>query len=202
MRRREGLTLPEVLVALIVLAVAVFPLIRVFSSSYVLASKQTFQEQALKIAEATLAKLMAVNFEILDNCPASVDLPFEVIHSSGTLNGRITLQGSPALGSGSVDIGRVHYGIQAQITREFFGPAGSSNALMFHYFHPLPPPDLKPEPPPPPSPPLPPFLLPPPPGLMIATYSCPDCFLKIAVTVTNPESQPVRMATFRADLRR
>ncbi|RCK76713.1 MAG: hypothetical protein OZSIB_3305 [Candidatus Ozemobacter sibiricus] len=202
MRRRDGLTLPEVLVALVILAAAVFPLIRVFGTSYALTSKQAFQEQGLKIAEAALAKLMGVQFELLDNASTSVDLPFEVIHASGSSNGKITLQGSPALGSGSVDIGRVRYDIQVQVFREFSGPAGSSNALMFHFFHALPPADPNAGPlPPPPPPPLP-FLPVPPPGLMIATYSCPDCFLRIAVTVSNPESQPVRLATFRADLRR
>ncbi len=36
---------------------------------------------------------------------------------------------------------------------------------------------------------------------VVATYSCPDPFLKLEVTVANPEGVPVTLTTFRADMR-
>lgn len=185
--RARGLTMPEVLVAIAIMAIAVFPLIRAFSQSYGLASKQAFQEQALKIGEAVLAKLLAVRFEMLDQPSGVAVVPFEVIHPSGTLNGTLELAGSPALGSGSLDTGKVTYRIETRTTREYAGPAGGPQALMFSYVLPMPPP-----PPAPPFPPVP----------TLATYSCPDPFLKLEVTVSYAEGLPVKLATFRADLRR
>lgn len=191
----KGVSLPEVLVAILIMAGALFPLIRIFSRSYLHSSKQAYQEQALKIAEGVLAKLMAVQFELLEAPSGAVDLPFEVVHGNGSIGGQITLAGVPPIGSGTVSIGKVGFHILAEITREFHGPPGGPNALMFHHF-------AAGSPPPPPAPLFPPYIPPPPPGQVVATYSCPDSILRLAVTVSNPESLPVKLATFRADLRK
>ena len=77
------MTLTEILMALLVLAMAVFPLIRSFTQNQALAVRQLEKEIALKVAEAALNAAMSGPYDLLTrgsgatgaNLPLRVELP-------------------------------------------------------------------------------------------------------------------------------
>ena len=92
----SGLSLLEIMFAMLILAVAVFPLIRSFTQNHALAVRQINQEVALKIAEAALNSAMSGHFEILDlgSGPAGASLPLRLeLPNQPPLSGSIVLAG-------------------------------------------------------------------------------------------------------------
>lgn len=91
-----GLSLLEIVIAMLILAMAVFPLIRSFTQNHQLAVRQLDQEIALKIAEAALNSAMSGHFEILDSGSAfaNANLPLRLeLPNQAPINGSITLGG-------------------------------------------------------------------------------------------------------------
>ncbi|HNW35247.1 MAG TPA: hypothetical protein PKM25_09975 [Candidatus Ozemobacteraceae bacterium] len=193
-RVRAGISLIEILMAALFLAMAAFPLIRSFSQSHEIATRQVEQETTAKVAEAALNKLMSGRFDDLNAAVVTVAVPFEIQTPSGPASATIDLLGSPAQGTGTFVISGTPYRVQVAVERAFTGhhgaltPAASANALTFSYAVPAGIPGLPP---------------PPPPGLAVATYSCPDDFLRILVKVTAGRSnREMRLITYRGDMRR
>ncbi len=202
----KGVTLVEVLIAMFIFGLSVLPIISTFSQSFTLASKQVDQEMGLKIAEAAMNKVCAVEFGALDtqkSGPANTPLPFEIQTPAGMVNTVINLGSSnlsTAAGGGMVTIGKTEFRINVSTSKEFEGfsfpvVTPPTNALVYSF------PDLTPLNPPaglPFFPPPPDF----PPGAIIASYSCPQSFLKINVDVTYGDPRrTISLTSFRADLR-
>ncbi len=180
--------------ATMLLALAAFPLIRSFSQSYEVATRQVEQESTAKIAEAAMNKLLSVRFDDLNSAIPAVSVPFEVETPSGPVAAKIDLAGAPAQGTGTFIIGGTTSRVGVAVRRAFTGhrgimtPAATAKALTFSYAVPavsigLPPP--------------------PPPGLVVATYACPDDFLGILVRVSSGRGdRELRLSGFRGDMRR
>ncbi|MBF0500466.1 MAG: hypothetical protein HQM09_10060 [Candidatus Riflebacteria bacterium] len=96
-----GVTLLEIIIAMLIMAMAVLPLIRSFSQSHALAVKQLNQEIALKVAEATLNAAMSAEYAYLDGEPTAIatgiPLYFEMPNQA-PITTSIVLTG-PGLGS-------------------------------------------------------------------------------------------------------
>jgi len=180
--------------AALLLALAAVPLIQSFSQSYEIATRQVEQETIAKVAEAALNKLMSGRFDDLNAAVVKVAVPFEIQTPAGPVSAKIDLLGSPAQGTGTFVISGIPYRVQVAVARMFAGhhgvltPAATAKALTFSYAAPANTMGLPP---------------PPPPGLVVATYSCPDDFLRILVKVTSGRGdREMRLITCRGDMRR
>lgn len=189
--RRAGLSLVEILMALLILTVAVLPAIGTFSGYYGVATRQMEQEMALKLGEAVVNVLMTANYSQLKDgtIPA---LPLNIQTPSGSFAGTLAFAGGYASGT-PVTIGKTKYIIGAEVKKIFLAQniaAPHNNALEFSW--------ISPDAPPPPPisagapPPLPP----------VATYSCFNDLISLKVTVDFGGAKPVELATFRADMAR
>lgn len=183
---RAGLSLVEILVALVILAMAVLPAIGTFSSYYGVATRQMEQEIALKLGEAVINVMMSTTYSnlVLGNLTS---LPLNIQTPSGSFEGNLNFSGGNATAT-PITIGRTKYIVGAQVKTIFRAQninAPHSDALEFSYQ--LPPPPISGGGPPPP---------------VVATYSCFDDLLCIRVTVDYGGPRPVELATFRADMTR
>lgn len=87
---KSGITLVEILVALLVLALAVLPAVGTFSSYYSTATRQMEQEMALKIAEATVNLLNSVSFDqFVTGDITQMPLALDIQTPDGTFNGKL-----------------------------------------------------------------------------------------------------------------
>ncbi|MBF0545383.1 MAG: hypothetical protein HQM08_13165 [Candidatus Riflebacteria bacterium] len=174
----------EILVALSIAGMAIFPMLRFYSQTYILASKQVEQENALKIAEAAINKIMGIAYSELNNNPEifpGINLPFNLQTQDGTCAFSISLSGSPMCGKGNVRIGKTDYEISLNTKRLFSGPGGAPSSMKLSYA------SFKPAATPP---------------VEINFYSCPDDSLKVSIIVKYGEPpQNVSLCIFRPDLR-
>lgn len=180
-RKKTGLSLVEILVALMILALAVLPAIGSFSKYYGVASSQMEQEIALKLGEAVINIMLSTTYSdlvkgTLTNLPLNIQLP------SGSFAGNLAFVDGNATGT-PITIGRAKYIIGAEVKTIFRGQnlnAPHADAMEFTWQIPLPP-----GPPP-----------------VVASYSCFDDLLCIKVTVAYSGASPIELATFRADMTR
>jgi len=172
---RRGLSLVELLMAFFLIALIILPIMRALPQSFGIASRQADQEIAIKIGESTVNTLLAVPFEVVSGSPGTRHVPFDLQTGSGTIP--VSLQIAGLLGTGSVRIGRTDYLIRITLKPEYSGPPPAPSALVFGFAAP-------------------------PPAAGIASYACPDLFMMIRVDVEyGQRGVPVKLATFRADLR-
>lgn len=192
---RRGVTLIEILIALVIMALAILPAIGAFSTSYGTATRQLEQEIALKLGESVVSVLLTANYEKLANGNLGT-VPLNIQTPSGDFRGSLVFAGKLA-SSTSVSIGRASYTISAAVTTLFRAQnidVPHNDALVFSYRNY----DLGSLPPPPPGPPPPGPILPGP----IATYSCFDDLVCIKVRVDYGHREAVELETFRADMSR
>ncbi|MGM0600640.1 MAG: prepilin-type N-terminal cleavage/methylation domain-containing protein [Candidatus Rifleibacteriota bacterium] len=188
--KKKGITLVEIMMALVILALAALPVIGTFSKYYGVASRQMDQEIALKIAEATMNKLMAYNYsDMISGGTFSVPVTFDT--PTGGFSGNLNFN-SGVTSSTSVTVGKITCNISAQIEKIFVAQnlgGIHTNALEFEYGV---------EPPPPSSP------GPPPPPVGIASYSSFDdhIVIKLRVDYGSGQKDFVELAAFRADMTR
>lgn len=189
---RNGVSLVEILVALVIMALAILPAIGAFSTSYGTATRQIEQETALKLGEAVVNVLLTVNYDkLLSGTLGTV--PLNIQTPSGDFKGSLEFSGMAA-SSTAVTIGRATYSVSAWVNRIFQAQnieAPHNDALVFEFRNfdlpsgpPLPPP-------PPPVPPAP-----------VATYSCFDDLVCVKVRVDYGQREAVDLETFRADMSR
>jgi len=173
---RRGLSLVELLVAFFLIAMIILPIMRSLPQSFGLAGRQADQEIAIKIGESAVNTLLAVPFERVSGAPGSQNISFEIETGSGTLPAQLLIDG--ANGTGSVRIGRTDFQIRIALKPEFSGPPQAPTALVFSFMDPVAP------------------------TPKLASYACPDPFIRIQVDVEyGQRGVPVSLATFRADLR-
>lgn len=173
---RGGLSLVELLTAFFLIALILLPILRTFPQSFGIAGRQADQEIAIKIGESTVNTLLAVPFEVVTGSPGAKTIPFDIQTGSGTLPVSLQLNGD--LGTGAVRIGRTDFQIRIRLRPEYSGPPNAPSALVFGFTDPQST------------------------GTGIATYACPDLLMLIQVDVEyGQRGVPVRLATFRADLR-
>lgn len=87
---KSGITLVEILVSLLILALAILPAVGTFSSYYGSATRQMEQEMALKIAEATVNLLNSVSFEtFIDETITATPLSLDIQTPDGAFNGKL-----------------------------------------------------------------------------------------------------------------
>ncbi len=183
--KRSGVTLVEIMMAIVILALAVLPVIGSFSKFYGTASRQLEQETALKISEATMNKLMSHQYSELVT-GASFSLPLDFRTPEGVLTGSLNFAGSTG-NSGPVKIGNVTYNITAEVEKVFIAQdilTPHPNAMELKY--PIDPPPV------PPSHDL----------AAIATYSCSDDLIMIRLKVNYGGPKDVELMSFRADMSR
>lgn len=188
-----GFSLVELLLAMLVIAIVAFPLVRSVTLYYSIAAKQQFQEQALKIAEGAINKFLSIEFERLENLSGK-EINFNYYTSSSDKEAKIKFE-TEKNGSCTITIGNVNYNLEVLVDKvfdkienplsfyflqkeEFLGNYKLDNSL------------------------LPAFLKPPPPGYSIATYPSPDSVFWIHVQVTNNHIKPVDLDVLRCDLRK
>ncbi len=186
---RRGVSLVEILVALVIMALAMLPAIGAFSNSYGTATRQIEQETALKLGEAVINVLLTVNYDrLLTGALGTV--PLNIQTPTGAFSGSLEFSGMTA-SSTSVTIGRATYSISARVATVFRAQnidAQHNEALVFGFR------DFNAPPGPPPVPPAPP--------VPVATYSCFDDLVCIKVRVDYGQRQAIDLETFRADMSR
>ncbi|MFZ5951792.1 MAG: type IV pilus modification PilV family protein [Candidatus Rifleibacteriota bacterium] len=190
---RSGVTLVEIMMAIVILALAVLPVIGTFSKFYGTASRQLEQETALKISEATMNKLMSHRYsELVTGSSFNLALDFQT--PAGVLTGSLSFGGSTG-SSGPIKIGNVTYNITAEVEKVFIAQdilTPHPNAMELKYA-------MDPtDPAAPPAPPIP----GPPPLAVIATYSCSDDLIMIKLKVNYGGPKDVELVSFRADMSR
>ncbi len=187
-RQRRGISLVEILMALLILSIAVLPAVGTFSNYYGVATRQMDQEIALKLGESVISLLMNTAYSDLAQGKLT-DLPMNFQTPSGSIEGTLSFNGYNA--TGTIEIGRVKHVINSSISKVFTAQNLDSphkNALQFTWQSADPPP------------PMPIGAPPPPPGSNIASYSCFDDLLCIKVSVHYGPGNPIELAVFRADM--
>lgn len=187
-RKNRGITLVEICIALLVLALAILPTIGTFSTFYGTASKQMEQEMGLKLAEAVINKLNSVSYDLLLD-KALGEMPIDIQAPDGTLTGSINFTEStgPAVMTGScnnIQINKTKYLIDVEIFKLFEGPTESmgnittDNSLIYQYLGK----NLESD------------------TLEKMTYICSDNMYLFNVTVKFGKTQPITLSAFRADM--
>jgi prepilin-type N-terminal cleavage/methylation domain-containing protein len=184
---RQGMTLVEVLMALVILAIAVLPVISALTQYYGVASRQFDNETALKLAEAAMNKILAHKYSALAK-GETFSLPLDFSTPDGTVAGALSFSGGNAT-SGPIEVGKITYNISVETQTLFFAQnidAPHDNALEFKFAA---------------EPPLPPIAGSPPPPPTVASYSCFDDLIGIRLIVEygGPKDR-VELAAFRADM--
>jgi prepilin-type N-terminal cleavage/methylation domain-containing protein len=174
-RSSAGVTLIEVMMALAIMAVAVFPILGAFTKFYGVSTKQLDQEIALKVGEATMNKLLEHKFSQLAKSQSFTinDLNFKT--PNGNLTGVLNFDGKIGKSS-KLKLGKSVYEIEFIVTK-LFKADDPAAAIKFVY----------------------PYLLSN--SVDEDTYSCRDDFLALKVIVRY--SQPVKeieLIAFRADM--
>lgn len=86
--KKSGISLVEIIVALLVLALAALPAVGTFSTYYSTSTKQMEQEMALKIAESVVNLMNTVSYDmILDKTLSNV--PLDIQTPDGTIQGNL-----------------------------------------------------------------------------------------------------------------
>lgn len=187
---KKAVTLVEIMMAIVILAIAVLPVIAAFSQYYGVSTKQFDQELALKVSEAAMNKLLSYRYSAFANNETFV-VPLDLQTPAGAVTGNLNFAGGNGT-SGPIQIGNVTYNFTAEIEKVFIAQnieAPHANALEFKY--PLDP-GAAPFPLPPP---------PPPPVAAVASYSCFDdlIMIKLKVDFGGPKNH-FELSAFRADM--
>ena len=189
---RRGVSLVEILVALVIMALAILPAIGAFSTSYGTATRQIEQETALKLGAAVVNVLLSANYDKLITGTLGT-VPLNIQTPTGAFSGSLEFTGMTA-SSTSVAIGRATYSISARVATVFRAQnidTPHNDALVFGFRDFAAPPVPPGPPPPPPAPPAP-----------VATYSCFDDLVCIKVRVDYGQREAIDLETFRADMSR
>lgn len=188
LKLRRAVTLVEIMIAIVILAVAVLPVIVAFSRYYGVASRQFDNELALKLSEAAMNKLLNFRYlPLVNNESFSVPLDFQT--PAGAVVGNLNFSGGTGT-SGPIQIGNVTYNLTAEVTRVFVAQdidTPHTNALEFEFA-------IDPADSPVPVPP-------PPPAAVVGRYSCQDdlIMIKLSVDYGGPKDH-FELAAFRADM--
>lgn len=121
---RLGVSLIEVVIALLVFGLAVLPMFEVLFSSQQVAVKQADQEQCIKVAEATINQLMSVQFQFLNNPPTGTEIGLMYQDQDGSpISVKMPLQKTSDEVWGTVDlkIHKTNFSVTASMTRIFSG---------------------------------------------------------------------------------
>ena len=186
-RRVSAFSLIEIMMAMLILGLAVLPVIQVFSKTYYTASRQYEEALALKIAEAIMNKASAWKFKDLEAPPGSYTLPVQVYlpadHSlpAAKFTGALGMNGTPACGRGEIKYKSTTYKMRLDTEILYSGPPDGGSAMVFSFTSPLASPGTT--------------------VVDVATYACPDTFLKMAVTVEYGKlGKKLHLISFRANL--
>lgn len=134
---RQGVTLVEVMMALIILMLAIIPVISAFSKYYGVSSKQLDQEIALKITEATMNKLLSARFSSLNAGAVNIEFPLDIQTPAGVFSGKFKFSGSSGYSS-DITLGANTYKLVASTSRIFeaqdpLAKDVNPNSLQFRY---------------------------------------------------------------------
>jgi prepilin-type N-terminal cleavage/methylation domain-containing protein len=106
---KRGMSLIEILIALFILAVAAMPVIGVFSQYYGIASRQLDNEIALKLAEASINKILAHRYSDLIQ-GNSFSIPLDLQTAEGPIVTNLDFENGKGT-SGDISIGKLTYNI-------------------------------------------------------------------------------------------
>lgn len=178
---QRGVTLVEILIAFLILAVAVLPVVAVFSKYYGVSSKQLDQESALKIAEAAMNEILSARFSSLDG-GVSFSIPLNLETPAGTFPGTFNFSGNTG-SSNDIKIGPNTYKLTATTHKVFTAqnPLQPPNpsALVFRY---MTVPDTGPP-------------------AVVATYACTDDMISVKMDIEYGKyKNKLSIITFRADM--
>ena len=73
-RKRTGVSLVEIIVALLILALAAIPAVGTFSTYYSASTKQMEQEMALKIAESVINLMHTISYDMIIDKTLNINL--------------------------------------------------------------------------------------------------------------------------------
>lgn len=124
--------------AILILALAVFPLIRSFTQNHALAVRQLDQEIALKIAEAALNAAMSGHFELLDSgsAAAGASLPLRLeLPNQPPISTSIVLAGpgqGKTSGATTFRVGATQFSVSIDCD-PLFGDSPTTSPLGFAY---------------------------------------------------------------------
>ena len=196
--KKSGVSLVEIIVAFLILALAALPAVGTFSTYYSASTKQMEHEMALKIAESVINLMNTVSYDmIIDKSLNTV--PLDIQTPNGTVQGNLVFKSVyfKALDEDGntpqhpdnlhlrgicedIQINRIKYNITVDIIREFRpqikNPQKShKEAMDFYYF------DYS--------------------ESKLAKYSSFDFAFVFNVTVGfGKKTKPIRLSSFRADM--
>lgn len=207
MLRRQGFSLLEILLALVILALSVMPFLDAFLKNYGVTARQVDQEIALKLAEGTMNALLSQEFSDLMVPPGGFSIPLHFEIAGTPVPGiAFPLTGSggseKAKGTYTLPVGKASFVLSASVLELFKGaPVGtdlpaigvSHNYLILRYkiLKLVAAPVLS----------DPPVLA----GIESLKYIAPDSFLGIIVKVQYPsgaETKEMELFSCKANLRR
>lgn len=176
----KGMTLVEVLMALVILMLTIIPIIAAFSKYYGVSSKQLDQEIALKITEAAINKLLSAKFSSL-NGAADINFPLNLQTPAGTFSGQFHFEDHNGK-SNKIKLGANSYQLFASTSQVFEAQklvpfVANPNSLQFRYID-----DTSGTP-------------------VHSTYYCTDVMIAIQMDITyGKKENKLSMVTFRADM--
>ena len=195
--KKSGVSLVEIIVALLILALAALPAVGTFSSYYATSTKQMEQEMALKIAESVVNLMNTISYDmIIDKTLNKV--PLDIQTPDGTIQGTLVFKepGPQMIGMSQdgktpehpdnfhlhgfcedIQINRVKYRVEVSIIREFKKQEISKphgEAMDFFYYD---------------------FLT-----SDILRYSSFDYGFVFNVAVSFGKAKPIRLSSFRVDM--
>ena len=192
--KKSGVTLIEVLIALIILSLAVLPAVGTFSTYFSTATRQMEQEMALKIAESVVNLLQNLSYEsiregTMGDCALDIQTPdgnvTGVIKFTNIIEKVLTGLERPRkviVGeSDSININRINYKVDVEIIRCFvpqFVNSPNEEDMIFTYY------DLEEEEV----------------SKEIKTYDSFDDGYIFNVTISYGTSIPIKLTTFRTDM--
>ena len=195
--KKSGVSLVEIIVALLILALAALPAVGTFSTYYSTSTRQMEQEMALKIAESVINLMQSLSYDMINDGTLTA-VPLDIQTPDGTVHGTLNF-GKPGpqmiglsadgktpghqnnlylIGScEGIQINRVKYHSDVSIIREF-RPQIVDNphkeAMTFYYYD-----DNASE---------------------TFKYDSTDSGYVFNVTVSFGKSKPIKLSSFRADL--
>ena len=156
--KKSGVSLVEIIVALLILAMAALPAVGTFSTYYATSTKQMEQEMALKIAESVVNLINTLSYDmIIDKTLNKV--PLDIQTPDGTVQGTLTFvePGPQMIGQSAdgktpghpdnlylkgfcedIQINRVKYRIEIDVIKEFRSQSYEvphDDAMDFYYYN-------------------------------------------------------------------
>ena len=195
-RKKSGVSLVEVIIALLILTLAALPAIGTFSTYYSTSTKQMEQEMALKIAESVVNLMHTVSYDmILDKTLKTV--PLDIQTPDGTIQGSLVFKeaGPQMIGLSAdgktpgnnklylqgtcenIQINRIKYKVDVDVLSEFRPQSlikEHKEAMDFYYYDETASETLR--------------------------YSSQDYSFIFNVSVSFGKSKPIKLSSFRADM--